>query len=106
MTKLVTEGPVYRSLRVSDVVTTVWYSSEGESRYDLVLDGPFNVTRPIEAIDIARYAAHDFHTCHDGWEARWPREFTLYETEDGPPIETFEVEREAEPVFYAYRKKL
>ena len=89
--------------------TVIWYSSsdcEDPSRYELRLQGPYDVTRPIEQIDIARFAADDFHNAHDGWEARWPRDITLYATEDGPPLASFEVEREHEPHFYARRKEV
>jgi hypothetical protein len=50
---------------------------------------------------MAREAAEDYHSEHDGWEANWPLEFALHETENGPEIARFEVQREVEPVFYA-----
>lgn len=50
---------------------------------------------------MAQEAAGDYHANHDGWEATWPLEFSLHETEGGPEIARFEVQREAEPVFYA-----
>ena len=50
---------------------------------------------------MARDAARDYHANHDGWEASWPLEFSLHETEGGPEQARFEVRREAEPVFYA-----
>jgi hypothetical protein len=49
----------------------------------------------------AQEAAGDYHHAHDGWEANWPLEFALHETENGPEIARFEVHREVEPVFYA-----
>jgi hypothetical protein len=52
----------------------------------------------------AEECAQDYHWNHDGWEASWPMKISIAETEDGPIIETFEVEREAEPVFYAYSR--
>lgn len=50
---------------------------------------------------MAQEVAADYHSNHDGWEANWPLEFALHETEGGPEMGRFEVEREAEPVFYA-----
>ncbi len=50
---------------------------------------------------MAQEAASDYHNGHDGWEANWPLEFSLHETEGGPELARFEVQREAEPVFYA-----
>lgn len=49
----------------------------------------------------AQEVARDYHERHGGWEANWPLEFALHETEGSPEIGRFEVEREAEPVFYA-----
>lgn len=89
-------------------LTVVWYSSsdcEEPSRYELLLRNNYDVTRPLEQIDIAKLAADDFHNAHDGWEAEWPRDITLYATEDGPPLASFEVDRECEPCFYAHRKE-
>lgn len=87
--------------------TVIWYSSsdeDGPTRYQLTLRGPYNITRPIEQSDIAQQCADDFHHNHDGWECHWPRDITLYATEDGPPLASFEVDREAVPLFYATRK--
>lgn len=73
-----------------------WYSSGGsDQRYLLRTYGTLS--------DVAVEAAEDFHSHHDGWEARWPREFVLYDSEDGEPIARFEVERDTEPVFHAHQ---
>lgn len=80
---------------------TIWYSisdCQDPTRYQLEVSERFS-ERSAEA------AAHDFHLNHDGWEARWPIDITLYETEDGPPISSFEVHREARPEFLAHRKE-
>lgn len=52
---------------------------------------------------IAEDCAEDYHSNHDGWEARWPLTFTIA-TEDETILGTFEVEREARPQFYASKK--
>lgn len=49
----------------------------------------------------AELAAEDYHANHDGWEARWPRTFVLFDAEDGPEVARFTVEREYDPVFTA-----
>lgn len=55
--------------------------------------------------DLAKTAADDFHSNHDGWECSWPLEFVILR-EDGSEVGTYSVEREAEPVFYAYEVKV
>ena len=54
-----------------------------------------------DAEDWAVEAAEDYHGNHDGWEAHWPLTFAIYETEDGPEIARFLVERETVPQFHA-----
>lgn len=49
----------------------------------------------------AEIAAEDYHGNHDGWEARWPRTFVLFDSPDGPEVARFTVEREYDPQFYA-----
>ena len=49
----------------------------------------------------AQEVAQDYYDNHDGWEASWPLEFSLHETEGGAELARFVVEMEAEPVFYA-----
>lgn len=74
-----------------------WYAvveDMSNFRYSLrsVFSNPEN-----QAVD----AAEDYHSNHDGWEARWPLTFAIYETEDGPEVGRFTVEREYEPQFNA-----
>lgn len=90
---------------MSDIVI-VWYSTwDDEYRYSLELDSPhYNLTRPIEQQDVAARCAKDYRDEHDGWESKWPIDFTIYESEDGPALATFTVEQDFEPVFYARRK--
>jgi hypothetical protein len=49
--------------------------------------------------DIAGDAARDFHYNHDGWEARWPIDFTVV-GQNGVE-QRFSIERDMEPVFFA-----
>ena len=44
--------------------------------------------------------AEDYHCNHDGWEANWPLQIRIYE--DGAEVARFSVERESQPVFYAW----
>ena len=77
---------------------TVWYRciSHCEST-------PFAFEPDSNEMDrwMAQEAADDYHSNHDGWEATWPLTFSLHETEDGPEVARFEVERECQAVFWA-----
>lgn len=55
--------------------------------------------------DVAMDAAEDYHANHDGWESIWPLVFIIYESEEGPEIARFDVEREVEPHFYAWERE-
>jgi hypothetical protein len=72
-----------------------WYSVDGDTRWELL--SPFSGWRD-RAVD----AAEDYHCNHNGWDARWPLEIAMFETEDGPAVARFEVECEAVPQFYAH----
>ena len=61
-------------------------------------------THCVRARWVAQDAAEDFHSNGDGWESSWPRTFTIL-LMDGTFVGKYEVEREAEPVFYAYPVK-
>ena len=54
---------------------------------------------------IAEECAEDYYYNHDGWEASWPSDMYLRETEDGPVVVTFSVDMEATPSFSAYEKR-
>lgn len=85
----------------------IWYSSsdcEEPSRYELALPRGYHIMNKTDQGKLAELCADDFHSNHDGWESRWPRDITIYETEEGPPIASFEVDREAIPHFYVHRK--
>lgn len=83
---------------MSKPLLTYWYStSDGDTRYDLA-----GTMRPLR--DVAMDAADDYYRNHDGWESRWPLDFFIYESEDGPSVACFEVERETVPQFYAWKR--
>lgn len=50
---------------------------------------------------LAQEAAQDYHNNRDGWESKWPLEFVLYKTKEGPEFARMFVELEYEPSFYA-----
>jgi|GEM_PF-1630723 len=79
---------------------TFWYSVHDDTRYSL------RTSVNSDPSDCAVEAAEDYHHNHDGWEANWPLEITLYSTEDGPAVHLFEVERETVPEFYAHKREL
>lgn len=83
----------------------IWYSvNDDTGEYKFCVEYNPSTLSIKDSLDAANYCAEDFHSNHDGWEAAWPLEITLYESEENPAIATFEVERECEPVFYARRK--
>jgi hypothetical protein len=87
--------------RFMPIRKTYWYATADSSdiRYELV-----GTMRPLR--DVAMDAAEDYHGNHDGWESRWPLDFIIYESEDGPPAARFEIERETVPQFYAWEREL
>jgi len=89
---------------VKGVKADIWYSTGDNYRYELSLNGSYDIHRPAEQYDIATQCADDFHSNHDGWEASWPRIFVLYESKSGAELARFEVERETVPAFFAYRE--
>jgi hypothetical protein len=74
---------------------TFWYSVDGETRYEMTIDSL------TDRSDRAVEAGEDYHHNHDGWEDSWPVEIELFDSEDGPCVGLFEVEREAIPSFSA-----
>lgn len=79
----------------------IWYSSGSEARHLVRSHLATDLKSQIDQLAAARCCAEDFHWNHDGWECTWPREFSLYESEDGPVVVTLEVDREAVPMFTA-----
>lgn len=53
----------------------------------------------------AELAAEDYHSNHDGWEAAWPLDITIFDDGDPESGVTYTVYREAEPIFSAYKKE-
>ena len=77
-----------------------WWYSVSDCGGD---DSRFQLDGIAEALrDVAVDAAEDYHSNHDGWESHWPLMFTIYESEEGPPVARFEVERETVPAFHAW----
>lgn len=83
--------------------TTIWYrnvdNDDDSYRFSLPHDGSLKIDERS-----AQLCADDYHSNHDGWEITWPRDFALYETEDGLEVARFSIEREVEPRFYARRQ--
>lgn len=73
-----------------------------EYKYTTEGSGPYSIKMNIDISDdlewIAQECAEDFHNEHDGWESRWPRNFTLLD-DSGNELGTFKVDREYEPSF-------
>lgn len=84
----------------------IWYSCEGsDQRFAISVTDRFCEGRPIEQKWAAQQCAEDWFHEHDGWEASWPRDFSLYAEESGgEPIATLCVEMEAVPDFMATHK--
>ncbi len=61
---------------------------------------PIETTWPIGDC-LAEKCADDYHSNHDGWESSWPLTIAIRETEDGPTIARFSVDRETVPQFTA-----
>lgn len=78
-----------------------WYSIDDDDyRFELV------TVHRRDWSECAVEAAEDYHFNHDGWESSWPLNITLYESEDGPAVAKYEVERETVPEFHAIERPL
>jgi hypothetical protein len=88
-------------------MTTIYYSAYengGARRRQLVLDASFdNCVLDDDEYheELAAECAKDFHDNCDGFEARWPRVFTLYLSKDGAELARMTVDREYTPSFNA-----
>lgn len=83
---------------------TYWYEVDGGDRFEI--DGPswaYDLTHDQDQEALVDDCAEDYHKNHDGWEDTWPLKFSIAETEDGPIIATFNVERDYTPMFCAYK---
>jgi hypothetical protein len=89
------------------ITTTVWYSTDAEghdSRYKIVMDGEaWDMNDEGDQVIVAESAASAWFN-EGGFEASWPVEFALYETEDGPEVARFDVELEMVPSFVATKR--
>lgn len=84
--------------------TTLFYSAhEGEDahRYTVTLIADYDLRDDTWNDSIAEQCAEDWHRNYDGWEAQWPRVFTLFKNKTGPAFAKFEVDRETVPQFNA-----
>lgn len=82
--------------------TRVWYSRDNGYRHDFEIQANVDMARAEDTLlaDVAEECAEDFHSNHDGWEATWPLTLRLYASEDGREVGRFEIDREAQPVFF------
>lgn len=88
---------------------SVWYCVPeicNKSRYKLPLNSHFPlVMHSLELV--SEECAEDYWENHDGYEARWPLEFQIFETEESEnPIATFEVDMEEIPTFSSNAKEV
>lgn len=88
--------------------TNIFYTAhehEGAHRYQVTLLADYDLRDDSWNDTIAEQCAEDWHGNHDGWEANWPRVFTLYATKNGPSFGKFEIDRETVPQFNAVQLK-
>jgi hypothetical protein len=88
-----------------DKRTTFWYGRVDPGytyRYKMSARGALDLAVASDQETMIDEAAHDYHSNHDGWEARWPLTLALFADEAGPELARFTVERDVEPVFTAY----
>ena len=86
--------------------TTFWYGRVDPgyvNRYELTVEGRYDLADKFDLASLAKRAADDYHSNHDGWEASWPISFAITTSEDGDELARFEIERDVEPVFYVRR---
>jgi len=87
--------------------TIVWYEvDDDEPRYKITVGGSWDIAVEFDAESVAESCAEDYHSNHDGWEDSWPLIIALFNSEDGPEITRFEVDREAVPQFTASRPRV
>ena len=82
--------------RFMPVLSEYWYSVEEDrssARYSFK-------TATYDEHVAAEEAAEDYFNNHDGWEARWPRTFTLYKSEHGEAVARLTVDMETQPSFF------
>lgn len=86
------------------MTTTVFYTptdDEDAHRHLVTMEADYDLEEGTWLDSVAEQCADDWHRNHDGWEASWPRIFTLYAKKEGPALARFEIERETVPQFNA-----
>lgn len=79
------------------MANTVFYSVDGDGFCE-----SFTTVFDIDDGEmLAEEAAADYHSEHDGWEAKWPLTINIHDGDGGPVVASFSVDREYEPVFSA-----
>jgi len=69
-------------------------------------DADFDNAYEIESVwvsdieHVAKQAAENYHSNHDGWECSWPLTFIIWDLE-GIELGRFSVDRDYDPIFYA-----
>ncbi len=84
--------------------TTLFYNAyddESGRRHEVTLMEDLDLADGDWHPYIAEQCADDWHSNHDGFEARWPRVFVLYADKTGPAVARFKVDRETVPQFNA-----
>lgn len=84
--------------------TTLYYSAYNDDagrRTPVTLIADYDLDDDSWNDSLAEQCAADWHSNHDGFEARWPRVFALYRDRTGPAFARFTVGREYEPQFNA-----
>jgi hypothetical protein len=80
---------------------TIYYSTAGDiQRRPILISETITLKRPRESVQVAERCAEHYYYNYGG-EATWPREFTVYDSADGPAIFSTEVNYELEPTFTA-----
>jgi hypothetical protein len=81
------------------------YAVDGEGfENSFPIHSEWNIKDDLELKWLAETAAENYRDNHDGWEADWPIEITLYSL-DGKDLGTFSVELEWEPSYSATQVK-
>jgi hypothetical protein len=86
--------------------TVVFYSpygdhGEGDCRHSISLVADYDLRDGSWNDSIIEQCAADWFSNHGGFEASWPRVFTLYADKRGPALARMVVSVEPEPAFHA-----
>jgi len=86
--------------------TMVYYSvpdAGGDERYSVEVFGIYDISDEMDRKMLMQDAAEDFHHNRYGVECSWPLVFALHETEEGPEVARYSIERETVPSFMVVR---